>query len=74
LGILYAGVDGNLFSSAAAAAREDTESSARGAAFEAPPGQATPRFYKLEFQTYDGTVYRAQSVRAVFPRPAHPRL
>jgi hypothetical protein len=55
-GVLYGGVDGTLFSSASTAAREDTESSARGAAFEAPPGQATLRFYKLEFLTYDGTV------------------
>jgi hypothetical protein len=55
-GVLYSGVDRNLFSSVSAAAREGTESSARGAAFEAPPGQATPRFYKLEFPTYNGTV------------------
>jgi hypothetical protein len=55
-GDLYGGVDGTLFSSASAAAREGTESSARGAAFEVPPSQATPRFYKLEFPTYDDTV------------------
>jgi hypothetical protein len=54
--VLYGGVDGNLFSSVSAAAREGIESSSRGAAFEAPSGQATPRFYKLEFPTYDGTV------------------
>jgi hypothetical protein len=56
LGILYGGVDGTLFTSASVAAREGAESSAEGAAFEVPPSQATPRFYKLEFPTYDGTV------------------
>jgi hypothetical protein len=56
LGVLYGGVDGTLFTSTFAAAREGVESSAGGAAFEVPPSQATPRFYKLEFPTYDGTV------------------
>jgi hypothetical protein len=56
LGTLYGGVDGTIISSISAAAGDVTESSAREAALEFTQGQAAPRFYKLEFPTYDGTV------------------
>jgi hypothetical protein len=53
---LYGGVDGTIISSISAAAGDVTESSAREAALEFNQGQAAPRFYKLEFPTYDGAV------------------
>jgi hypothetical protein len=56
LGVLYGGVDGTIISSASAAAGDVMESSAREAALEFTQGQAAPRFYKLEFSTYDGAV------------------
>jgi hypothetical protein len=55
-GTLYSGVDGTIVSSISAAAGDVAESSAREAALEFTQGQATPRFYKLEFPTYDGAV------------------
>jgi hypothetical protein len=53
---MYGEVDENFFSSVSATAGEVTESSARGAALGGPQGQATQRFYKLEFPTYDGAI------------------
>jgi hypothetical protein len=54
--VLYGGIDGTFVSSASAAAGDVPEPSAREAALEFTQGQAVPRFYKLEFPTYDGTV------------------
>jgi hypothetical protein len=55
-GTLYGGVNGTIVSSISAAAADVGESSDREAALEFNQGQAVPRFYKLEFPTYDGTV------------------
>jgi hypothetical protein len=55
-GTLYGGVDGTIVSSISAVAGDVAESSAREAALEFNQGQAAPRFYKLEFPTYDGAV------------------
>jgi hypothetical protein len=54
--VLYGRIDGTFVSSASAAAGDVPEPSAREAALEFTQGQVVPRFYKLEFPTYDGTV------------------
>jgi hypothetical protein len=59
-GILYGGVDGTLFHGgtlqlSASPAPVSTEATG-GASFAAAPEPPPQRFYKLEFQTYDGSV------------------
>ena len=55
-GTLYGGIDGTLFHGTSTSAPTSNEGALEGGFHEATQGNMPPKFHKLEFMTYDGSV------------------
>jgi len=55
-GTLYGGIDGTLFHGTSTSAPTSNEGALEGGIHEATQGNMPPKFHKLEFTTYDGSI------------------